>query len=77
MPSKQNTKAITSWKKDNIDIIRLEPKKSAHIPARVQLAVNAGKSTSRQAYILSAILEKLERDGIPVLEDASTSEEEQ
>lgn len=74
MPSKQNTKAITRWKKDNVDVIRLEPKKSAHIPARVQLAVNAGKSTSRQAYILSAILEKLERDRIPAIEDQHKAE---
>ena len=77
MPSKQNYKAITKWKSENTDNIKIEPKKSICIPARIQLAIDAGKSTSRQAYIISAILEKLERDGIPVFEDASTSEEEQ
>ena len=76
MPNKQNYKAINDWKRANIYAFRIEAKKSDHLAERIQLAIDAGKSTSRQSYIRDAIREKLERDGIPILEDASAPEEE-
>ena len=65
MPSKQNIQAISKWQEDNTDLVRIRIRKMEHIPERIQLAIDAGKASSRQAYIINAILAALERDGIP------------
>ena len=67
MPSKQNTKAIEAWQKENVDRILIKPRKKEHFPERIQLAIEKGAARSRQAYILNAIRKALEEDGIPEL----------
>ena len=69
--SKQNYEKINQWKNDKTDRIQILPRKEEFIPARIQAAIDAGKAGSRQAYILEAIREKLERDGIPEIENGS------
>ena len=64
MPSKQDTKKIDAWKAQNVDRIVIEPRKDKLLPARLKAAVEAGKATSRQEYIITAIEEALSRDGI-------------
>ena len=65
MTSKQNTKAIAKWQEDNTDLIRIRTRKAERIPERIQQAVDAGLARSRQAYIIDAVKERLDRDGIP------------
>ena len=72
--AKQNYSAINKWKSENTDRIQILPRKSEHIPERIQLAVDAGKAASRQAYILNSIREALDRDGIPNISPDATDQ---
>lgn len=65
MTSKQNTKAIDAWQLQNIDKILIKPRKSDQLPQRIQQAVEAGLSKSRQSYIIEAVKQRLAADGIP------------
>lgn len=65
MTSKQNTKKIEEWKRNNVTRIHLELRNDSGIPERIQQAVDAGLARSRQAYIIDAVKERLDRDGIP------------
>ena len=65
MPSKQNTKAIQEWQESNTDLIRIRSRKTDQIPQRIQQAVDAGLSKSRQSYIIEAVKQRLAADGIP------------
>lgn len=65
MPSKQNTKAIQEWQEANTDLIRIRSRKTDQIPQRIQQAVDAGLSKSRQSYIIEAVKQRLAADGIP------------
>lgn len=67
--AKQNYAAINKWKSENADRIQILPRKDEHIPERIQMAIDAGHAKSRQAYILKAINDALERDGIPRIVD--------
>lgn len=73
---KQNYGAINKWKSENTDRIQILPRKSEHFPERIQLAVEAGKANSRQAYILNAVKQALERDGIPEIVEETVEESE-
>ena len=68
---KQNYGAINRWKNENTDRIQILPRKTEHIPERIQLAIDCGKAASRQAYIINAIREALKRDGIPEIKEDS------
>lgn len=68
--AKANIEAIAKWQKEKTDFIRFRVRKENQIPDRVQQAVDAGKAKSRQDYYIKAIMEKLERDGIPFIESA-------
>lgn len=46
------------------DNILIQPRKDAELPRKIAEAIAAGKAASRTEYIVTAILEKLERDGI-------------
>lgn len=64
MPAtKAEIKAIDKWQAANVERITIKPNLKYRIGERVQTAVDAGISPSRQAYIIDAIREKLERDG--------------
>ena len=61
---KQDPVKIRAWKRENIDTIRAEARKELRLPERIAAAVDAGRASSRQEYIIGAICERLERDGI-------------
>ena len=60
---KQDFAKIAAWQAANIDRIEIKPRKDLHVPERVAAAVAAGCAGSRQDYIITAICERLERDG--------------
>lgn len=66
--AKQNIEAIAKWQKENTDFIRFRVRKDKQIPDRVQMAVDAGAANSRQDFYIKAILEKLDREGIPLID---------
>jgi len=70
MPKKQDTKAIAAWAKENTDLIQFRARKHEHLPERVQQAVDQGYAKSRQAYMLEAIRQALDSDGIPAVNEA-------
>lgn len=61
--AKQDYTKINNWKKENTDRIQILPHKDDRLPERIENAINAGKSASRQAYIIEAVKERLEREG--------------
>jgi len=65
---KQNIQAINKWQAENTELIRIRPRKDEYLIERIQMAVDAGKTKSRQGFIIEAIKEKLERDGIPFID---------
>lgn len=74
---KQNTRVINKWQAENTELIRIRPRKDEYLIERLQMAADAGKTKSRQGYIIEAIKEKLERDGIPMIEKAETGENDE
>jgi len=74
MPSKQNTKAIDRWNRENTDLIRIRVRKEERLVERLQMAVEKGCGKSRQGYILEAVRKALEADGIPEIRDEEESE---
>lgn len=44
-----------------LDRIVVKPRKEERIPERIQSAIDAGHASSRQAFIIAAIKEKLEK----------------
>lgn len=66
MPSKQNIKAIGEWQAENVERIVIKPRKSDRISERIQVLIDKGTTKSKQAYIIEAIKEKLEKDGLPI-----------
>lgn len=75
--AKQNIEKITEWQKKNTDRIVIRVQKSRHLPERIQQAIDNGCGDSRQAYIIDAIIEKLERDGIPEIENEDAQEDDE
>ena len=69
MAKKQDIKAIDAWQSENVERIVIKPRKSDQITERIQIAIDRGIAKSRQAYILDAVKNALDADGIPVNED--------
>ena len=61
--AKANIEKINQWKAANITRINLEIRNDTGMMEAIQSAVSAGCARSRQAYILNAVREALERDG--------------
>lgn len=61
--AKANIEKINKWKAANITRINLEVRNDTGIMEAIQSAVSAGYAKSRQAYILKAVREALQRDG--------------
>lgn len=76
MPSKQNIQKISEWQMQNVDRIEIKPNKSLKINERINIALTKGYKGKRQTYIIDAILEKLEKDGITLdmVQDAGQPE---
>ena len=69
MSAKQNIKKIEEWKRSNVTRIHLEVRNDTGIAQRIQQAVDAGLSKSRQSYIIEAVKARLDADDIPAVED--------
>lgn len=61
---KQDIHKIRDWQIENTDRIEIKPNKRLHITERIQIAIDNGYPGKRQTYIIEAINEKLNRDGI-------------
>lgn len=61
--SKKKMDYDKQWQADNVDRIEIRPNKIYNLPARVAHAVADGKSTSKTAYIVEAVIQRLQRDG--------------
>ena len=72
--AKQDVKKINAWKAANITRLNIEVRKDSGILERIQMAVDSGKAKSRQAYIVEAVKDALNRDGIPVIQPETTDQ---
>lgn len=72
---KQNYAKIREWQGENTDRIQILARKSDHLPERIQQAIDAGKAKSRQSYIIAAVKDALDRDGIPAPDTQQQPEE--
>lgn len=70
--TKRDYAAINQWKKDKTERIQILPRKEEHLSARIQQAVDAGLSKSRQSYIIEAVKARLDADGIPAADENPT-----
>lgn len=75
MARKQNIKAIDDWQSANVERILIKPNKRDCLSERIQQAIDAGKAKSRQSYIISAVKDALDRDGIPAPDTQQQPEE--
>ena len=54
------------WQAENTERIVIKPNKALFITNRINYAISRGYPGKRQTYIIDAICEKLERDGITI-----------
>lgn len=64
MAEKQDWKKINEWQKENTERIVIVAPKKDNLTDNIKQAIDAGKATSRQGYIISAIKTALTNDGI-------------
>ena len=67
--SKKQMDKIAEYQKANNEQILIKPRREDRISERIQVLIDAKKTTSKQAYILQAVKNQLERDGVPNAED--------
>ena len=60
----QITAYANAYNKEHKDVIKANADKKDHLPERIAQAVQAGKAQSKQAYIIDAIKNRLESDGL-------------
>ena len=63
--SKDQIEKIAQYQKANNEQILIKPRREDRISERIQILIDAKKTPSKQAYIIQAIKNQLERDGIP------------
>ena len=64
--TKKQIDRISEYQKANNEQILIKPRKEDRISERIQVLIDQGKTTSKQAYIINAVKQFLEKDGIPV-----------
>ena len=64
--SKEQIDKIAKYQKANNEQILIKPRKEDRISERIQVLIDAKRTTSKQAYIIQAIKNQLELDGVPV-----------
>ena len=70
MPAaKKQRDKIAEYQKANNEQILIKPRREDRISERIQVLIDAKKTTSKQAYIIQAVKNQLERDGVPNAED--------
>lgn len=62
---KKSSETTDRWQKEHVERLTIKPRVELHLSERIQIAVDNGKAASRQDYIIKAVLEALDRDGIP------------
>ena len=67
--SKKQMDKIAEYQKANNEQILIKPRREDMISERIQVLIDAKKTTSKQAYIIQAVKNQLERDGVPNAED--------
>ncbi len=67
--SKKQMDKIAEYQKANNEQILIKPRREDRISERIQVLIDAKKTTSKQAYIIQAVKNQLERDGVPNAED--------
>ena len=67
--SKKQMDKIAEYQKANNEQILIKPRREDRISERIQVLIDAKKTTSKQAYIIQAVKNQLERDGVPKAED--------
>lgn len=50
------------YRKDNLQVFLVKAQKGLNIQERIEAQVKAGTAPSKQAYIIDAVLQKLEQD---------------
>ena len=68
--SKEQIEKITQYQKTNNEQILIKPRKEDRISERIQILIDAKKTSSKQAYIIQAVKNQLELDGVPIDFDA-------
>lgn len=71
---KQNVQKINEWKAAKVTRINLEFRNDTGIVQALQTAIETGKAKSRQAYIIKAVRDALEKDGIPIISPETTGQ---
>ena len=70
MPKKpQDHKKIAAWQAAHVEHMDIRPRRELQLGRRIARAIDAGLATSRQDYIIGAVCQRLERDGIRITED--------
>lgn len=64
--SKEQIEKIAQYQKTNNEQILIKPRKEDRISERIQILIDAKKASSKQAYIIQAVKNQLEADGVPV-----------
>ena len=68
--SKEQIEKIAQYQKANNEQILIKPRKEDRISERIQILIEAKKASSKQAYIIQAVKNQLEADGLPIDFDA-------
>lgn len=64
--SKKQIDKIAKYQKANNEQILIKPRREDRISERIQVLVERGETPSKQAYIIRAVKNQLEADGVPV-----------
>lgn len=68
--TKKQIDRISEYQKANNEQILIKPRKADRISERIQVLIERGKTTSKQAYIIQAVKDQLDADGVPLDFDA-------
>ena len=67
MPAtKKQIDRISEYQKANNEQILIKPRREDRISERIQVLIEQGKTASKQAYIIQAVKNQLEADGLPI-----------
>ena len=64
--SKKQIDRISEYQKANNEQILIKPRKEDRISERIQVLIERGVTTSKQAYIIQAVKNQLEADGLSI-----------
>ena len=64
--TKKQIEKISEYQKANNEQILIKPRKEDRISERIQELIKQGKTPSKQAYIIQAVKNQLDADGVPI-----------